>query len=52
MSKNQDIQQAGTQPMTGFLLPFVEHRSTTTLYGSISVPNGGGIGGHPENVYA
>lgn len=52
MSKNQDIQQAGTQPMTGFLLPFVEHRSTTTLYGSISVPSGGGVGGPPENVYA
>ena len=24
------------QPMTGFLLPFEDHRSTTTLYGSIS----------------
>ncbi|MEW6341959.1 MAG: phospholipase D-like domain-containing protein [Pseudomonadota bacterium] len=39
MSKNQDIQQAGTQAMTGFLLPFEDHRSTTTLYGSISVPS-------------
>jgi len=27
------------QPMTGFLLPFEDHRSTTTLYGSISVPS-------------
>ncbi len=39
MSKNQDVQQAGTQPMTGFLLPFEDHRSTTTLYGSISMPS-------------
>jgi phosphatidylserine/phosphatidylglycerophosphate/cardiolipin synthase-like enzyme len=27
------------QPMTGFLLPFEDHRSSTTLYGSISVPS-------------
>lgn len=39
MNKNQDAQQAGTQQMTGFLLPFEDHRSTTTLYGSISVPS-------------
>jgi phospholipase D1/2 len=28
-----------SQAMTGFLLPFEDHRSTTTLYGSISVPS-------------
>jgi phosphatidylserine/phosphatidylglycerophosphate/cardiolipin synthase-like enzyme len=39
MSKNQDVQQAGRQPMTGFLLPFEDHRSTATLYGSVSVPS-------------
>ena len=39
MDKNRDIELARTRPMVGFLLPFEDHRSTTTLYGSISVPS-------------
>jgi len=39
MDKNRDIELAGVRPMVGFLLPFEDHRSTTTLYGSISLPS-------------
>ncbi|MEQ5844273.1 phospholipase D-like domain-containing protein (plasmid) [Paraburkholderia acidicola] len=38
MKTNSDSRKNG-QPMVGFLLPFEDHRSTTTLYGSISVPS-------------
>lgn len=30
------------QPMTGFLLPFEDHRSTTSLMGSIEAPSSNG----------
>jgi len=39
MAKNRDIQMAGTKKMKGFLLPFEDHRATTTLHASISVPS-------------
>jgi phospholipase D1/2 len=35
MAKNRDIQMAGTKKMKGFLLPFEDHRATTTLHASI-----------------
>ncbi|WP_186038765.1 phospholipase D-like domain-containing protein [Burkholderia gladioli] len=38
MNNNLSKMRKG-QSMTGFLLPFEDHRSTTTLYGSISVPS-------------
>ena len=39
MSINRDIELAAAQPMTGFLLPFEDHRSTTVIVGSIDVPS-------------
>ncbi|MBN3841029.1 hypothetical protein [Burkholderia sp. Ac-20349] len=49
MSKNQDIQHAGTQPMTGFVLLFVDCLWATMPYRSVSASNGGGIGGTDES---
>ncbi|MCA8292641.1 hypothetical protein LGN19_02430 [Burkholderia sp. AU30198] len=49
MSKNQDIQHAGPQPMTGFVLLFVDCLSATMPNGSTSVSNGDGIGGAGES---
>lgn len=42
MSKNRDVELAAAQPMTGFLLPFEDHRSTTNLLGSIDLPSSNG----------
>jgi len=41
MSDNLAKRRKG-QPMSGFLLPFEDHRSTTVLVGSIDVPSPNG----------
>ncbi len=39
--QNRDIQIAGNANMKGFLLPFEDHRATTTMHASVTVPSSG-----------
>jgi phospholipase D1/2 len=47
MASNDDQRQNGA-PMKGFLLPFEDYRSTTTLLGSISVPSSSDTAASPD----
>ena len=47
MASNDDQRQNGAQ-MKGFLLPFEDYRSTTTLLGSISVPSSSDTAASPD----
>ncbi|RQH05777.1 phospholipase D-like domain-containing protein [Paraburkholderia dinghuensis] len=42
MKSNLVIQMKGIEKMQGFLLPFEDHRSTTTMHASIDVPSSTG----------
>ncbi|MFM0026317.1 phospholipase D-like domain-containing protein [Paraburkholderia madseniana] len=41
MAQNRDIQLAGKQKMTGFLLPFEDQRATNTMHASVTMPSSG-----------
>jgi phospholipase D1/2 len=39
MGDNRAIWKEGRAPLTGFLLPFEDHRSTATMHASITLPS-------------
>ncbi|WP_243671891.1 hypothetical protein [Paraburkholderia kirstenboschensis] len=39
MKDNHDIQIAGSKNLRGFLLPFEDHRATTTMHASVTLPS-------------
>ncbi|KVO78899.1 hypothetical protein WJ79_00170 [Burkholderia ubonensis] len=41
MDTNRGLWKVGKQPLSGFLLPFEDHRSTTTMHASVDIPSTG-----------
>jgi phospholipase D1/2 len=39
MAANRDIQKEGVANLRGFLLPFEDHRATTTMHASVTLPS-------------
>ncbi|WP_232448061.1 phospholipase D-like domain-containing protein [Burkholderia ubonensis] len=41
MDENNELRKKGEEPLNGFLLPFEDHRSTTTMHASVDIPSSG-----------
>ncbi|MGU7775513.1 phospholipase D-like domain-containing protein [Burkholderia sp. MR1-5-21] len=41
MTQNRDVQLTGKQKLKGFLLPFEDHRATSTMHASVTIPSSG-----------
>lgn len=41
MAKNRNIWKGGRKALTGFLLPFEDHRATNTMHASVTMPSSG-----------
>jgi phosphatidylserine/phosphatidylglycerophosphate/cardiolipin synthase-like enzyme len=41
MAKNRNVWKGGTEALTGFLLPFEDHRATNTMHASVTMPSSG-----------